>query len=74
MKKPNKTKKEPPKKAKDSDDLRKPAKLKPLKEKDKKGWKLKRDDEEDDFEIEDDMKFDTNFDDDDEDDHYHDDY
>ncbi len=49
----------------DSDELRKPAKLKPLKEKEKKSWKNNLDDD-DDFEMEDDVKFDT-FDDDDDD-------
>ena len=72
MKKPDNTKKISAKKGgdkgKDSDELRKPAKLKPLKEKEKKGWKHKLDDEEDDFTVEDDIKFDNSLDDDDDDD------
>ncbi|HRG51595.1 MAG TPA: hypothetical protein PLL00_02075 [Bacteroidia bacterium] len=75
MKKPNNNKKGPAKKAadkpkgKDAGELRKPAKLKPLKEKDKKNWKNNLDDDEDDFTLEeDDVKLNTNFDDDDDDD------
>ncbi|HET6225456.1 MAG TPA: hypothetical protein VFF27_04190 [Bacteroidia bacterium] len=74
MKKPNNNKKGPAKKAtekgkvKDAGELRKPAKLKPLKEKEKKNWKNNLDDEEDDFTLEEDVKLDTTFDDDDDDD------
>lgn len=73
MKKPATVKKSPAKKAdktKDSGELRKPAKLKPLKEKDKKNWKNSLDEEDaDDFNMdEDDLKLDNNFDDDDDDD------
>jgi len=71
MKKPATTKKTPAKKAekKDSGELRKPAKLKPLKEKENKNWKNSLDEEEDDgFNMEDDdLKLDSNFDDDDDD-------
>ena len=74
MKKPNNNKKGPAKKAadktkgKEAGELRKPAKLKPLKEKDKKNWKNNLDDD-DDFTLEeDDVKLNTNFDDDDDDD------
>ncbi len=78
MKKTNNSKKASAKKGaskvKDSDELRKPAKLKPLKEKGKQGWKHKLDDEEDDFKVEDDIKFDTNFDDDEEEDFYSEDF
>lgn len=82
MKKPNNTKKGPAKKAaekgKESGELRKPTKLKPLKEKEKKNWKNNLDDEEDDFTLdEDDVKLNTNFDDeddDDDDDFYDDNY
>lgn len=78
MKKTNNSKKASAKKGankvKDSDELRKPAKLKPLKEKEKKGWKHKLDDDEDDFKVEDDIKFDTNFDDDEEEDFYSEDF
>ncbi len=78
MKKTNNSKKASAKKGadkvKDSDELRKPAKLKPLKEKEKKGWRHKLDDEEDDFAMEDDIKFDTNFDDEEEEDFYSEDF
>ncbi len=71
MKKPSNTKKSPVKKTsekgKDSGELRKPSKLTPLKEKDKKNWKSSLDDEEDEFTMEDDVKLDSNFDDDDDD-------
>jgi hypothetical protein len=79
MKKPNNTKKGPAKKAtekgKDAGELRKPAKLKPLKEKEKKNWKNNLDDEEDDFTLdEDDVKLNTSFDEDeDEDEEFFDD-
>ena len=84
MKKPNDPKKAPAKKgvskdglkAKESGELKKPTKLKPLKEKDKKNWKNNlNDDEEEDFAVEDDIKLSGNLDDDeDEDDGYYDDY
>jgi hypothetical protein len=64
MKKPNNAKKSPAKKLdkKDSGELRKPAKLKPLKEKEKKSWKNNLDDEdEDDFAMDDDVKFGSSF-------------
>jgi len=71
MKKPSNTKKSPVKKTsekgKDSGELRKPSKLTPLKEKDKKNWKSSLDDEDDEFTMEDDVKLDSNFDDDDDD-------
>jgi hypothetical protein len=71
MKKPSNTKKSPVKKTsekgKDSGELRKPSKLTPLKEKDKKNWKSSLDDEEDEFTMEDDVKLESNFDDDDDD-------
>ena len=71
MKKPSNTKKSPVKKTsekgKDSGELRKPSKLTPLKEKDKKNWKSSLDDGEDEFTMEDDVKLDSNFDDDDDD-------
>ena len=71
MKKPSNTKKSPVKKTyekgKVSGELRKPSKLTPLKEKDKKNWKSRLDDEEDEFTMEDAVKLDSNFDDDDDD-------
>lgn len=77
MKKLNNSKKAVAKKgsekAKDSDELRKPAKLKPLKEKEKKGWKHQLDDE-DDFSMEDDVKFDSHFDEEEDEDYYNDDF
>ena len=79
MKKPSNTKKSPVKKsatkAKDSGELRKPSKLTPLKEKDKKNWKSNLDDEdgEEDFQMDDDVKLDGNFDEEDEDDGFYDD-
>ena len=77
MKKPNNTKqisaKKSADKGKDSDELRKPVKLKPLKEKEKKGWKNKLDDDEDGFLMEDDIKFDSHFDDGDEEDGFYED-
>ncbi len=77
MKKANNSKKDSaPKKldkAKESGELRKPTKLKPLKEKEKKNWKNNLDDEEEDLEIEDDVKLD-NFDDEEEEEFYDDDY
>ncbi|MCW3070898.1 MAG: hypothetical protein JWO44_788 [Bacteroidetes bacterium] len=78
MKKASTPKKSPVKKvdkSKDSGELRKPAKLKPLKEKEKKNWKNNLDeDEEDDFNMEDDdLKLDDGFDDDDDDDGFFDD-
>jgi len=76
MKKPNNTKKNPLKKSdktKDSGELRKPAKLKPLKEKEKKNWKNNLDDEEEDFDMENDVKFENDFDSDDEEEEFFDD-
>lgn len=77
MKKPSNSKKGPAKKgvdkAKDSGELRKPTKLTPLKEKDKKSWKSNLDDEDDDFTMDDDVKLDSNFDDDDDDEDFYDD-
>jgi hypothetical protein len=74
MKKPS-SKKSPAKKMEkgDSGELRKPAKLKPLKEKEKKSWKNNLDDEEEeDFSISDeDIKL-NSFDDDDDDDGFYD--
>jgi len=46
----------------DNGELKKPTKLKPLKEKEKKGWKNKLGEEEDDLIFEDDLKFDGEFD------------
>ena len=63
MKKPNNSKKNPVKKtdkAKDSGELRKPAKLKPLKEKEKKSWKNNLDDE-DDFDMDEEVEFENDF-------------
>lgn len=54
-------------------ELKKPTKLKPLKEKEKKGWKNQLVEEDDDFVLEDDLKIDNNFEDDEEDDIYYDD-
>jgi len=73
MKKASNPKNSSPKKtaakAKDTGELKKVSKLKPLKEKEKKGWKNSIGDEDDeDFAIEDDIKLDSNFDDDDDDD------
>jgi len=76
MKKPNNSKKSPLKKsdkAKDSGELRKPTKLKPLKEKEKKSWKNNLDDEEEGFDVEEDLKFDDNFEEGDEDEEFFDD-
>lgn len=70
MKKPNNSKKSPAKKTdkKDSGELRKPTKLKPLKEKEKKNWKNNLDEEEDeDFDMEEDVKFSGDLEDEDED-------
>jgi hypothetical protein len=50
-----------PAKAVDNGELKKPTKLKPLKEKEKKGWKNKLGEEEDDLILEDDLKFDDGF-------------
>ena len=78
MKKLNNSKKVATKKgtekAKDSDELRKPTKLKPLKEKEKKGWKHNLDDDEDDFRMEDDVKLDSHFDEDEDEDFYSEDF
>ncbi len=69
MKKPSSSKKSPVKKstdkAKDSGELRKPSKLVPQKEKDKKNWKSSMDDDDDDFAMDEDVKLDSEFDDDD---------
>lgn len=77
MKKPSNLKKSPSKKVekKETGELRKPAKLKPLKEKEKKNWKINLDEDEDEFAVDDtDIKFDDfDRDDDDEDDGYFDD-
>lgn len=77
MKKQSTPKKSPAKKAdkpKDLGELRKPAKLKPLKEKEKKNWKNNLDGEEDDdFVNDDDLKLDSNFDDDDDDEGFYED-
>ena len=55
-------------KANENGESKKPSKLKPLKEKEKKGWKNSIGEEDDeDFTIEDDIKLDNSFDDDDED-------
>lgn len=55
------------KKTKETGEVKKVSKLKPLKAKEKKGWKNKiGDEEEDDFAIEDDVKL-TNFEDDEDD-------
>ena len=64
MKKANDSKKGPKKieKPKDAGELRKPSKLKPLKEKEKKNWKSNLDDDDDDFSMEDDVKFNPGFD------------
>lgn len=73
MKKTSTPKKSPAKKA-DSGELRKPAKLKPLKEKEKKSWKNNlEDEEEEDFNVDDtDIKLDTGFDDEDDDEFFDD--
>ncbi len=77
MKKPSSSKKSPLKKAgdkaKDSGELRKPSKLTPQKEKDKKNWKSSLDDEDEDFAIDEDVKLDNDFDEDDEDEPFYDD-
>jgi hypothetical protein len=59
----------------DEGELKKPTKLKPLKEKEKKGWKNQLVvDEDDDFVLDEDLKIEDNFDDDDEDVYYDDEY
>ncbi|CAN5336777.1 hypothetical protein BH10BAC1_BH10BAC1_06260 [soil metagenome] len=77
MKKPSSSKKSPVKKstdkAKDSGELRKPSKLTPQKEKDKKNWKSSLDDEDEDFTIDEDVKLESNFDDEEEEDEFYDD-
>ena len=77
MKKPSNSKKgstkKSPDKSKDSGELRKPTKLTPLKEKDKKNWKSNLDDEDEDFTLDEDVKLDSNFDDEEEDDDFYDD-
>lgn len=76
MKKTSTPKKSPAKKA-DSGELRKPAKLKPLKEKEKKNWKnnLEEDEEDEDFKVDDaDIKLDSDFDDDDDEEFFDDNY
>jgi hypothetical protein len=72
MKKPSNPKNSSAKKttvkAKETGELKKVSKLKPLKEKEKKGWKNSiGDEDEEDFAIEDDIKLNNGFDDDDED-------
>ena len=79
MKKPSNPKKGAVKKStdkgKESGELRKPAKLKPLKEKEKKNWKNNLDEEEEEgFQVEDDLTLDSSFDDDDDDGFYDDNY
>ncbi|MGB3947123.1 MAG: hypothetical protein WBM13_04005 [Bacteroidia bacterium] len=54
-------------KDKELGELKKPVKLKPLKEKEKKNWKNNLLDEDDDLNFDDDFKLDDNFDEDDED-------
>jgi hypothetical protein len=60
--------KKSPDKSKDSGELRKPTKLTPLKEKDKKNWKSNLDDDDDDFTLDEDVKLEGNFDADEEED------
>ena len=64
MKKVNTPKNNSPKKKSaktiEEGELKKPTKLKPLKEKEKKNWKNKLGEEEDDFVLEDDLKLDGN--------------
>lgn len=75
MKKVKNTKTTAVKKQIGEGELKKPTKLKPLKEKEKKGWKNKIGDDDDDFVLEDgDVSFNSNFDDDDDlgDDYYDD--
>jgi hypothetical protein len=80
MKNPSNSKKTPVKKGtdkgKESGELRKPTKLTPLKDKDKKNWKSNLDDDDDDFTMDEDVKLDTDFDreDSDDDDFYDDDF
>jgi hypothetical protein len=73
MKKPiaKKTPAKKMEKGKESGELRKPAKLKPLKEKEKKSWKNSLEEEEEDFPIDDenDVKLDS-FDDEEDDDFF----
>ena len=78
MKKPSSSKngspKKSPDKSKDSGELRKPTKLIPLKEKDKKNWKSNLDDDEDDdFALDEDVRLDGNFADEEEDEEFYDD-
>ena len=76
MKKPNNLKKSPLKKsdkAKDSGELRKPTKLKPLKEKEKKSWKNNLDDEDEDFAMEEDVNLEGSFDEEEEEEGFYDD-
>ena len=55
-------------KGKESGELKKPVKLKPLKEKEKKNWKNNlMGEEDDDFNIDDDLNINDNFDDEDDD-------
>jgi hypothetical protein len=55
-------------KGREEGELKKPTKLKPLKEKEKKGWKNQLvEEDDDDFEIEDDLKIDADFEDGEED-------
>lgn len=77
MKKPSNSKKGPAKKgvdkAKDSGELRKPTKLTPLKEKDKKSWKSSLDEDDDDFAMDEDVKLDDDFASDEDDEEFFDD-
>ncbi|MDQ3048230.1 MAG: hypothetical protein M3R27_11835 [Bacteroidota bacterium] len=76
MKKPDNVKKgvvkKPAEKGKESGELRKPTKLKPLKEKEKKNWKNNLEEEDEDFSVEDDIGLDDSFADDEEDDYFDD--
>ena len=66
MKKPSNSKNSPAKKTnekgKDSGEVKKVTKLKPLKEKEKQSWKNSLSDDEEDFTIEDDIKNEAGFD------------
>ena len=77
MKKVNTSKNNSPKKksvkAIEDGELKKPTKLKPLKEKEKKNWKNKLGEDEDDFVLEEDLKLDGNLDEEEEADRYYDD-
>ncbi len=78
MKKPNNTKSSPAKKVtakgKETGEVKKTPKLKPLKEKEKQNWKNNLNDDEEDFTMEeDDLKLDSSFDEEDEDEGFYDD-